>query len=452
MNEDFRKQPPLKLAERPFSISKPFETHLENGLKIIIFEDSKLPLVSYRLAFRFGEIDDNNRQLSIMTSMMKEGTEKFSSKQLADETDKYGASINIGSSSDDTIIAASSLSIYQSEMLDLITEVLFKPTFPEDELELKKQNSIEGLKFNRSDAGFLADERFSKIVYGEHPYSITSPTVSQLENITRDDLVALHNERFIPNIATFLVVGDVNKDKLLAELKAKFGDWKQGSVISKDFMSVPQRTKKTLTIVDRADSAQSNIVIGNLGIKRTDEDYFSCLVMNQILGSGATSRLFMNIREDKGYTYGAYSSFDKRKLTGTFEATAEVRNEVTGAAMTEFFYELNRIRDENVSDDDINLAKSYLTGVFPLRVETLEGLMGQLVSQELFDLPKDYLETYRENIEAVTIEDVKRVAQKYIDVEKIAIVVVGDKKDILSQIEGFAENIETFDVEGNLIN
>jgi zinc protease len=451
MNEDFRKQPPEKLAERPFAISKPFETKLENGLKIIIFEDSKLPLVSFRLAFRFGEIDDQNRQLSILTSMLKEGTKQFTSKQLADETDKIGASISIGSSLDDTIIAASSLSIYQSKMLALMSEVLFNPTFPQDELDLKKMNAIESLKFNRSDAGFLGDERFSKIVYGEHPYAVTSPTISQVENITQKDLIDLHAKKFIPNNATFLVVGDVKKDDLVAEISAIFGDWKEGVVEIKETDEVPQRTKKTLTVVDRADSAQSNIIIGNPAINRTHEDYFPCLVMNQILGSGATSRLFMNIREDKGYTYGAYSSFDARRLTGTFEASAEVRNEVTGAAMKEFFYELNRIRDVDVSEDDISLAKSFLTGVFPLKVETIEGLMGQLVSQELFNLPEDYLDTYREKINSVSIPDIRRVAMKYIDVDKIAIVVVGNLAEISSQIEEFADVMEVFDVEGNFV-
>jgi zinc protease len=450
MNEDFRKQPPAILAERPLTIAKPFKTTLENGLKVVIFEDSKLPLVSFRLAFRFGEINDETRQLSILTSMMKEGTEKFSSKQLADKIDDMGASLNLGSSSDDSILAASSLSNFRKDILDLMAEVLFNPTFPEGELELKKQNSIESLKFSRSDAAFLADERFSKIVYGDHPYSVGNPTIPQIEQITRESLMSLHGEVFIPNNATLLVVGDVKTDDLLEEIRGVFGGWTQGTVGKSEFKAVPVRSVRTLTIVNRADSAQSNIVIGNIGINRTHEDYFPCIVMNQILGSGATSRLFMNIREDKGYTYGAYSSFDSRRLTGSFEATAEVRNEVTGAAMKEFFYELERIRETDVSEDDLSLAQSYLSGVFPLRVETLEGLMGQLVNKELYDLPENYLENYRENVSNVTIADVKRVANKYIDVDKIAIVVVGATDEILPQIKEYSEVIEIFDTEGNL--
>jgi zinc protease len=382
--------------------------------------------------------------------MMKEGTKNFSSKQLADKIDDMGASLNLGSSSDDTILAASSLSVFRKDILDLISEVLFNPTFPEGELELKKQNSIESLKFSRSDAAFLADERFSKIVYGDHPYSVANPTIPQIEQISRESLISLHSDVFVPNNATILAVGDVKTDELLEEIRTVFGDWKPGKVSVSQFAVVPERKVRTLTIVDRADSAQSNIVIGNLGINRTHEDYFPCIVMNQILGSGATSRLFMNIREDKGYTYGAYSSFDSRRLTGSFEATAEVRNEVTGAAMKEFFYELESIRETEVSEDDLSLAQSYLTGVFPLRVETLEGLMGQLVNQELYDLPNDYLETYRENVSNVTIADVKRVANKYIDVDKIAIVVVGNLAEVLPQIKEYSEIIEVYDTEGNL--
>jgi zinc protease len=450
MTEDFRKKPPVPLAPKAFSIPKPTETILGNGLKVIIFEDKKLPLVSFRLAFKFGEINDNLRGLTTMTSgMLKEGTSTHTSKQLAEAIDKIGASLHASSGADNTIISASSLSTYSYDILSFLADITLRPSFPQEELDLNKQNTIESLKFNRSDAGFLAGERVNKILYGDHPYSISSPTPENIESISRTKLLEFHDAKFTANNAILFVVGDVESDKFLVEAEKLFGGWKQGSVLNSEFAVPPKRETKTLTVVDRPSSAQSNIIIGNIAINRTHEDYFPCIVMNQILGAGASSRLFMNIREDKGYTYGAYSSFDARRLSGSFEATAEVRNEVTGDSLKEFFYELNRIRDEKATHEELADAQSYLTGVFPLRSETQEGLTNQIVSQELNGLPQDYLQTYRDNINAVSLDEVQRVAGEYINVEKIAIVVVGDVNTILEQSKEYAETFEVFDVDGN---
>jgi zinc protease len=317
---------------------------------------------------------------------------------------------------------------------------------------LYKQNTIEGLKVQRADAGFLANERISKIIYGEHPYSVTSPAPADIEKISREKLISFHNQMFVPNNATLIVVGDVNRQNLLKELNALFGNWKKGSVAKMEFAPLPSRSEKTLTIVDRPGSAQSNIILANAAIDRGNPDYFPVLVMNQILGAGASSRLFMNLREAKGYTYGAYSSFDARRQAGAFEATAEVRTPVTGDSLKEFFYELQRIRNEQVATKELLDAKNYLTGVFPLRAETQEGLTNLIVTQQLYDLPADYLQTYREKVNAVTLADVQRVAKTYLMPDKIAIVVVGDAEEILKQVKPYATKIDAFDTEGNAVD
>jgi hypothetical protein len=188
--------------------------------------------------------------------------------------------------------------------------------------------------------------------------------------------------------------------------------------------------------------------MANLAFERNSPDYFAAIVMNQILGAGASSRVFMNLREEKGYTYGAYTRLDAKRLAGDFEATAEVRTAVTGDSLREFFYELERIRTDLVSDEELADAKNFLTGVFPIRAETQEGLTNLIVNQQLYSLADDYLQTYRANIEAVGREDVQAVANKYIHPDRFAIVVVGDAQDVLAQAREYAEQIDIFDTEG----
>jgi len=390
MTPELRKNPPAPLAPVSFHIQKPFETTLDNGLRVVIVENERLPLVSFRLAFKSGDTSDpkdSTGLTSAMTSMLTEGTENYSSLQLAEKIERLGSSISASASDDFTIIAASALSLYSSEILGLLAEVVLRPTFPESELDLYRRNTIENLKFQRSQPGFLAGEQASRLIYGEHPYSIASPKASDIEKLDRERLVRFHAAKIVPNNAMFIVVGDVKRGELLAELNGLFGDWQKGIVTDAIFPEPPKRESRRLTVVDRPGSAQANIVIANLGVKRVDPDYFPLIVMNQVLGAGASSRVFMNLREEKGYTYGAYTRLETKKLAGDFEATAEVRTAVTGDSLKEFFYELDRIRNEKVGAEELQDAKNFLTGVFPLRAETQEGLTNLYVNQRFYGLP-----------------------------------------------------------------
>jgi zinc protease len=443
---------PEPLAPVAFHIPEAFETTLDNGLRVVIFEDSRLPLVSYRLAFFSGDANDPAGRSGLttsMASMMSEGTENYSSRDLAEKIERLGASLHVSSSDDFTIVSASGLTIYSADVLDLMTEVVLRPTFPEEELDLYRRNTLENLKFQRSQPGFLANEQTARILYGDHPYSTISPSPETVEGLTREELIKLHETRMIPNNAVFIAVGDVDRESFLKELRGHFDDWEQGEFPVLTPATPPSRTERTVTIVDRPGSAQSNIVISNLGVNRNHPDYFPLLVMNQVLGAGASSRVFMNLREEKGYTYGAYTRLDMKKLSGEFEATAEVRTAVTGDSLKEFFYELMRIRDEEVPEQELADAKAYLTGVFPIRAETQEGLASLIIGQQLYGLPSDYLQTYRDHVNAVTPGDVKRVARNHVRPDEAAIVVVGDAGEVLRQIRGYAESIEVFDTEKN---
>jgi predicted Zn-dependent peptidase len=338
--------------------------------------------------------------------------------------------------------------VYADEILDLMADVTLHPSFPQNEVDLARENTKQLLIQQRAQPTFLASERLSKVVFGKHPYSRLSPTPEMLDLMTRDGLLKFRETTYIPNNAVFMVVGDVDRQAIIARIEELFGDWKPGALPNLNLPALPKRHARSVYVVDRPGSAQSNIVIANEGITRTSPDYFPMLLMHTILGANASSRLFMNLREEKGYTYGAYTNLDARRLAGTFRASAEVRTPVTGASLHEFFYELGRIRDEAVTAEVLKNAKSYLAGVFPIRIETQDGLIDQLVSIRMYDLPPDYLETYREQVNAVTAEDIQRVAQSHVTPDSAAVVIVGDAAAIGEQVKPYAETIELYDTDG----
>ena len=449
--EQFRQQAPEPLPPRPITIPSASEATLGNGLKVVIVEDNRLPLISYRLAFRSGDAHDPAGipgLTDLLTGLLIEGTEARTSKEIADEVGRMGATLTAGANSDYTTVAASSLTTFNDTILDLIADITLNPSFPPNEVDLMKENTKESLRQQRAQPSFLASEMVSRIVFGEHPYSLISPTLESLEATTRERLVEFHRSKFIPNNAVFVVTGDVRSGPLLKRIEALFGGWTKGEPPTDDFPAPPMRHSRSAYLVDRPGSAQSNIVIANSGITRTSSDYFPMLLMHTVLGANASSRLFMNLREEKGYTYGAYSSLDARRLAGSFRTSAEVRTPVTGDSLKEFFNELERIRTEPVSEKEIRDAKSYLSGVFPIRLETQEGLIDQLVQIKMYGLPADYLQTYRERLQEVTIEEIQRVAIQYVRPDEVAIVIVGDGSEVIEQLKPYTQEIELYNTEG----
>ena len=449
--EIFRSQAPAPLQPHPIVIPAARETVLSNGLTIVVVEDGRLPLISYRLAFRVGGAFDPPGLpglTDLLAGLLPEGTESRTSREIADEVARIGASLSAGATSDYTIVGASALTQFNDEILGLMAEVVLQPSFPENEVELAKQNTKESLRQQRAQPSFLASEMVSRVMYGDHPYAIVAPTPESIDRSSRDEFVKFHRAQFVPNNAVFIVVGDVKYDQIVQKLESLFSTWERGAELVTNFPTPPVRTRRTAYVVDRRGSAQSNIVVANSGILRTSPDYFPMLLMHTVLGANASSRLFMNLREEKGYTYGAYTNLDARRTAGTFRATAEVRTPVTGDSLKEFFYELDRIRNELVSDKEISDAKSYLTGVFPIRLETQEGLTDQLVQIKMLNLPGDYLLHYRDRVQAVTGAEIQRVASKYVKPDEAAVIVVGDGTSVLDQIKPYCDDIEVYSTSG----
>ena len=449
--EPFRSQAPPPLQPRPIAIPAARETVLPNGLTIVVVEDSRLPLVSYRLAFRVGGAFDPPSLpglTDLLAGLLPEGTESKSSREIAEEVARMGASLSAGATSDYTIVGASALSQFNDQILALMAEIVLQPSFPENEVELAKQNTKESLRQQRAQPSFLASEMVSRVMFGEHPYALVAPTLESIDRASRDEFVRFHKAKIVPNSAVFIVVGDVKYEPIVSRIESLFSTWKPGAELVTNFPAPPVRTRKTAYVVDRPGSAQSNIVIANSGIVRTSPDYFPMLLLHTVLGANASSRLFMNLREEKGYTYGAYTNLDARRTAGSFRATAEVRTPVTGDSLKEFFYELNRIRTELVSPKEITDAKAYLTGVFPIRLETQEGLTDQLVQIKMLNLPDDYLQHYRDRVQAVTVAQIQEVATKYVKPDEAAVIVVGDGREVLDQIKPYVGDIEVYSTTG----
>lgn len=424
---------------------------MSNGLTLVVVEDNRLPLVSYRLAFRVGGAFDPPELpglTDLLAGLLPEGTASKSSREIADAVARMGASLSAGASSDYTIVGASALSQFNDPILDLIAEVVLEPSFPENEVELAKKNTKESMRQQRAQPAFLASEMVARVMFGDHPYSVVAPTPESIDRSSREEFVRFHRAKLVPNSAVFIVVGNIRYEDILHRVESLFSTWKRGEDLVANFPDPPVRTKRSAYLIDRPGSAQSNIVIANSGITRTSPDYFPLMLMHTVLGATASSRLFMNLREEKGYTYGAYSSLDARRSAGTFRATAEVRSPVTGDSLKEFFYELERIRSEPVSEKEISDAKSYLTGVFPIRLETQEGMTDQLVQIKMLNLPDNYLQVYRDRVQAVTVADIQRVAQKYVKPDEAALVVVGDGSSVLQQIKPYCEDVEIYNTAG----
>jgi predicted Zn-dependent peptidase len=306
--ETFRSQAPAPLQPHPITIPAPREIVLPNGLTVVIVEDNRLPIISYRLAFRVGGAFDPPELpglTDLLAGLLPEGTESKTSREIAEEVARIGASLSAGANSDYTIVAASALAQFNDRILDLMADVVLNPSFPENEVELAKQNTKESLRQQRAQPSFLASEMVSRVMFGDHPYSVVAPTPESIDRSSRDDFVRFHRSKIVPNSAVFIIVGDVRYDDILRRLESLFSTWQRGEELITNFPVPPVRTKRTAYLVDRHGSAQSNIIIANSGITRTDPDYFPLLLMHTVLGANASSRLFMNLREEKGYTYGA---------------------------------------------------------------------------------------------------------------------------------------------------
>ncbi len=433
------------------TLPKPYETKLANGMQVLILEDHRLPTFSMQMVFLSGGLADpagNEGSAQYVANMLREGTKTRNSRDIAEQVDKLGASLsaNAGLTSFTSVVSASGLKENYDQILELFADVILNPTFPADELKKLKDRNTSQIRLQRSQAGFLASEMFARAIYGKHPGGRFALNADQIQRFTPEVLAKFHSTFYKPNNAIFAIVGDVNRAAIIASLEKTFASWKPGDVPKTDIPKVEPTGPSKIYLINRPNSVQTNLVVGTQSIERTNPDYFALEVMNQVLGGGASSRLFFNLREDKGYTYGAYSGVSSFKYPGAFRANTEVRTDVTKGSMDELMYELKRIRSEKVPAEEFEAAQRSIVGGWALQLESPQSSLQNAITQKVYGFPADYWDTYPQKISAVTPEDAQRVAQKYINLDKLQIIAVGDASKISDVMKGFGP-MEVFDTE-----
>ena len=433
--------PPRPLAGPPREYHFPhFERRaLSNGLRIVVAPVTKLPLVTVHVLIEAGAATEapGKEGLATLTGrLLLEGTESMDGATLAERLEQIGASIEAHADWDVTAVSLTTLSSQVANALALVREIVRAPAFPEREVQRLKEERLTELLQLRAEPRGLADEMFSAALYAPSARYARDEagTEQSIALLTREDLRQFHAERYRPAGITIVFAGDITADDAAALANTHFGDWTGDAPAPAPAGIDTVTTARMVRIVAKADAPQSELRIGHLGLPRRTPAYFEATVMNAVLGGLFSSRINMNLREEHGYTYGASSFFDWRREAGPFMISTAVKSDATGPAVHEVLKEIDRMRSEDITADELTLATSYLDGVFPIRFETTAAIAGALANQVIYSLPDDYYDIYRERVRNITTADVLQSARDHIDPAQLHIVVVGDPATVTEQL------------------
>ncbi len=422
---------------------------MKNGLKVFVVENHKIPRVSFNLRIERDPILEGEKAgfVTIAGDLMRTGTTNRTKSQIDEEIDFIAASLSTSS----TGIFASSLTKHQDKLLELMTDVLYNPSFPDDELEKLKKQTISGLAAAKDDPNSIAANVQNTLVFGKtHPYGELM-TEENVEKINVDDCRSYYSTYFKPNISYLAIVGDINVKEAKKIAQKYFEKWEPGDVPSFQYEQPAAPEKTVVALVDRPSSVQSVIRISYaVTLKPGSQNAIPSSVMNHILGGSFSSRLMQNLREDKAFTYGARSSLSPDKLVGSFTASASVRNEVTDSAVYEFLYELKRIENEKVTEEDLNASKAYMTGSFARSLESPQTIARFALNTAIYGLSEDYYANYLKNLNAVSTDNIQQMADTYIQPDGAYIVVVGKAAEISEGLKKFGE-VQYYDIYGNRV-
>lgn len=442
-----RTQAPKPGPAPVIKVGEPASFTLANGLRVFVVQNTKLPRVSATLTIDREAIREGDKAglVSMAGQLFRRGTTRMKKAVLDEEIDFLGANINTSARS----VSGGSLKNNFSKLFTLMADIALRPSFPADELEKIRRQELSGLAQAKEDANAIAENVVSRLVYGkDHPYGEIE-TEETVKKITVEDINAYYTTYWKPNIAYLIFVGDITSEEARKLAETHFGSWQKGELPAQDFAMPAAPAKTYIAIVDRPSSVQSVInLVTPVQLKPGAPDAIAGSVMNNLLGNGSSGRLYKNLREKHGFTYGAYSSLQADKLVGNFTASASVRNEKTDSAIGQFFVELNRIRNEAVSNEDLNRSKNEMSGSFARSLESPATIANFALNVARYGLPGDYYQNYLKNLSAVDNNAVQAMANKYVTPGKMHVVIVGNAKQIAPGLEKYGE-LRYFDVYGN---
>lgn len=436
-------------------LPRPQEADLPNGLHVMVLEDHRLPRVSFQLVIQGAGGYYDPPQMTGLSSytaqMMREGTKTRNSQEISRDLEMMAASLGVSGSiaGQSAAVSGGALTENFEQLFEVAADVLLNPSFPAEEWDRLKARARASLIQQRTQPAFLASERFSKVVYGDHPAARNSATPATLAAITREAMIDAHRTRFAPDHAVIAFAGDITLDAARKLVESKLGAWKKAGIPKPTVDNPPAPGPGRVYLVARPNSVQTNLVVGTQSMSRTDPDYIPLTVANRVLG-GTMGRLFRHLREQKGYTYGVGSGFSATRHTGSWQASTAVRTEVTDPALTDLLGDVAAMRAEPVPDDELMDAKRAIVAGFARSLETPEQVLGYYLERWTYGLPADYWDTYPAQIMAVTPQQAQAVAKKYWEPGRLHIVAVGDATKIKDALASKGD-LEMYDTEGNPI-
>ncbi len=433
-------KPPVSRDPRPYKLPPVFETKLPNGLTVMLAEDGRFPLVTAQLVFLAGNKRDPKNIPGLaasVASMMMQGTTARTYQQIAEELDSMGGTMNVSTGADSLTVDASVLAENAGRVLELISDISRNAIFPSNELNLHKQNRKQTLLLQHSQPAYMSNEAYRILIFGDAPYAHIGPTAEAIDKLDRKTLEDFRNALLVPNNAYLILVGKLPaRAQILMTIADEFGSWQQKPVPAYTSPKPPE-SKRQLVLIDRPGSVQADMRLGRIATTYNDSAFFPEFVASIIEGGTTSSRLFLDIREKRGYAYDVHTEVSALADGGNFSTVTQVRNEVAADALEGIIGHLDKLANEPVEKQELTDAKSYANGVFLLGMEPQRGLADKLAQMRVMNLPKNYLETYTTRINSVEPDQIEAAAKKYIAPETDTIVVVGDASQIEEQLKKF---------------
>jgi len=414
-------------------LPRPVERRLANGIKLLVVESHRVPSISLSIRIPTGDLRNPPDLPGISdatAALIRLGSKTNNSRQIAEKLAELGASLSFGSGLDNGTISLSAMTENFDAALALMADILLNPSFPQDEFDKWKTRQKAQLEQLKSNPNFLASEQMYKVLYPGDARQQIRITAAALDKMTRDDVVNHYRKYYVPSGQWAGIAGDITPAQAVAKLEKALSGWKGGPVAPISMPMPGPIAEKKVYLIPRPGSVQTVLTIANLAISRNSPDYIACQVMNRVLGAGPSSRLFRNIREEKGYTYGIGSGFAATRVTNFFNAATSVRTEVTAPALTELLKEFHDIGDRAVPAGELDDAKSAIVASFVLGLESSSSVLGRWMEQREYGFPEDYWDTYSQRVMAVTAVEVQRVAKKYVPANNAQIIAVGDAQKI----------------------